>query len=157
MTRDRINLSVMKRPARCIKTQRAAAQKLWINCVRVISHPPGKNWGSANAYYLSVNHLYKHALSKLHKNHLVHEIRYEDLITEPEQVVAVLELANREGIPVIARGRGTGTTGATVPVADLPLSVALGFQPLLRSASSTSCAGLRDTLRSTNGTGTLVT
>jgi D-lactate dehydrogenase len=36
-------------------------------------------------------------------------------ITEPDQVAAVLDLCNRRGIPAIARGKGTGTTGATVP------------------------------------------
>jgi D-lactate dehydrogenase len=36
-------------------------------------------------------------------------------ITETGQVSAVIEICNRERIPVTARGRGTGTTGATVP------------------------------------------
>ena len=36
-------------------------------------------------------------------------------IREAEQVAAVLALCNRLAIPVTARGRGTGTTGATVP------------------------------------------
>jgi len=36
-------------------------------------------------------------------------------ITEAEQVSAALELCNRQNIPLTARGRGTGTTGATVP------------------------------------------
>jgi D-lactate dehydrogenase len=36
-------------------------------------------------------------------------------VTEPSQVATVVALCNRERIPLIARGRGTGTTGATVP------------------------------------------
>ena len=36
-------------------------------------------------------------------------------VTEAEQVTGVLALCNRLRIPVTARGRGTGTTGATVP------------------------------------------
>jgi D-lactate dehydrogenase len=36
-------------------------------------------------------------------------------VTEAEQVSAAIELCNRQRIPVTARGRGTGTTGATVP------------------------------------------
>ncbi len=36
-------------------------------------------------------------------------------ITEPAQVEATLTLCNELEIPVTARGRGTGTTGATVP------------------------------------------
>lgn len=35
--------------------------------------------------------------------------------TTPEQVRDLVRLCNRERIPLIARGRGTGTTGATVP------------------------------------------
>lgn len=37
------------------------------------------------------------------------------LATESEQVVGVLALCNRLHIPLTARGRGTGTTGASVP------------------------------------------
>ena len=48
---------------------------------------PTKSWSSANAYYLSINHLCKHTLRKLRVNHPIHEIRYEDLITEPETVL----------------------------------------------------------------------
>ncbi|MDH5516673.1 MAG: FAD-binding protein [Gammaproteobacteria bacterium] len=33
-----------------------------------------------------------------------------------EQIAAIVSLCNRHNIPLIARGRGTGTTGATVPV-----------------------------------------
>jgi len=36
-------------------------------------------------------------------------------VTDPGQVAAVLRLCNRWRIPAVARGRGTGTTGATVP------------------------------------------
>jgi D-lactate dehydrogenase len=36
-------------------------------------------------------------------------------VTEAEQVRALVALCNRERIPLVARGRGTGTTGATVP------------------------------------------
>lgn len=36
-------------------------------------------------------------------------------VTRAEQVQGILRLCNEEGIPVTARGRGTGTTGATVP------------------------------------------
>ncbi|MGA7982081.1 MAG: FAD-linked oxidase C-terminal domain-containing protein [Chromatiaceae bacterium] len=36
-------------------------------------------------------------------------------VTEAEHVSAAIELCNRQRIPVTARGRGTGTTGATVP------------------------------------------
>ena len=36
-------------------------------------------------------------------------------VTEEEQVAAILALCSRERIPVTARGKGTGTTGATVP------------------------------------------
>jgi D-lactate dehydrogenase len=50
-------------------------------------------------------------------------------ITEAEQVSAVLDLCNRRGIPVIARGRGTGTTGATVP--DLG-GIVLSFERMTR-------------------------
>lgn len=46
-----------------------------------------KNWSSANAYYLSVNHLCKLAIRKLRKNHEVHEVMYEDLIAEPEKIL----------------------------------------------------------------------
>ncbi|HRK70749.1 MAG TPA: pyridoxal-phosphate dependent enzyme [Micropepsaceae bacterium] len=46
-----------------------------------------------------------------------------------------------------------GTAGNTGP----PPRVALGFQLRLRSASSRSCPGLRETPLSTKGTGTLVT
>jgi D-lactate dehydrogenase (quinone) len=35
--------------------------------------------------------------------------------TEHHQVKELLQLCNREGINLVARGRGTGTTGATVP------------------------------------------
>ncbi len=35
--------------------------------------------------------------------------------TEADQVQALVRLCNRHRIPLIARGRGTGTTGATVP------------------------------------------
>ncbi|MFM1890952.1 MAG: hypothetical protein RLZ44_29 [Pseudomonadota bacterium] len=36
--------------------------------------------------------------------------------TSHQQVRDLLRLANRDAVPVIARGRGTGTTGATVPI-----------------------------------------
>jgi D-lactate dehydrogenase len=36
--------------------------------------------------------------------------------TRHEQVVEIVRLCNAEGIPLVARGRGTGTTGATVPL-----------------------------------------
>lgn len=36
--------------------------------------------------------------------------------TGHEQVVEIVRLCNAEGIPLVARGRGTGTTGATVPL-----------------------------------------
>ena len=36
-------------------------------------------------------------------------------VTAPEQVAGILTLCNRLGIPVTGRGRGTGTTGASVP------------------------------------------
>lgn len=36
--------------------------------------------------------------------------------TVHEQVLHILRLCNEQGIPVIPRGRGTGTTGASVPV-----------------------------------------
>ncbi|MCY1383424.1 hypothetical protein D9M69_715490 [compost metagenome] len=56
---------------------------------------------------------------------------------------------------------GTTMAPASLPApgkgAGLPPSTAFGFQPLLRSASAASCAGLRDTPRSTKGMGTLVT
>jgi len=32
------------------------------------------------------------------------------------QVRTILALCNRDHVPVVARGRGTGTTGATVPL-----------------------------------------
>lgn len=35
--------------------------------------------------------------------------------TAHEQVRDILRLCNHEGVPIVARGRGTGTTGATVP------------------------------------------
>jgi D-lactate dehydrogenase len=35
--------------------------------------------------------------------------------TTPEQVLEVVRLCNAEGVNLVARGRGTGTTGATVP------------------------------------------
>ncbi len=35
--------------------------------------------------------------------------------TEHDQIKSLLQLCNRDGINLIARGRGTGTTGATVP------------------------------------------
>ncbi len=35
--------------------------------------------------------------------------------TEHQQILELVRLCIREGIPLIARGRGTGTTGATVP------------------------------------------
>ncbi|MBP9604081.1 MAG: FAD-binding protein [Chromatiaceae bacterium] len=37
------------------------------------------------------------------------------LVETAEQVVPLVELCNRERLPLVARGRGTGTTGATVP------------------------------------------
>ena len=39
------------------------------------------------------------------------------LPTEEHQVQAIVRLCNEQRIPLTARGRGTGTTGATVPVA----------------------------------------
>ena len=36
-------------------------------------------------------------------------------VTEADQVRQIVRLCNRERVPLIARGRGTGTTGATVP------------------------------------------
>ncbi|HEY9151133.1 MAG TPA: FAD-binding oxidoreductase, partial [Gammaproteobacteria bacterium] len=36
--------------------------------------------------------------------------------TRHEQVVDIVRLCNAEDIPLVARGRGTGTTGATVPM-----------------------------------------
>ena len=38
------------------------------------------------------------------------------LAASHEQVVAVVRLCNEAAVPLVARGRGTGTTGATVPV-----------------------------------------
>ena len=38
------------------------------------------------------------------------------LASTHEQVAAVVGLCNAAGVPLVARGRGTGTTGATVPV-----------------------------------------
>jgi D-lactate dehydrogenase len=38
------------------------------------------------------------------------------LAASHEDVVAVVRLCDEAGVPVVARGRGTGTTGATVPV-----------------------------------------
>lgn len=35
---------------------------------------------------------------------------------EHGQVLEIVRLCNRHGVPLVARGRGTGTTGATVPV-----------------------------------------
>ncbi len=45
---------------------------------------PPKSWAAANMYYLSINHLCKIALRKLRKKHPVFEIRYEDIVSEPE-------------------------------------------------------------------------
>ncbi len=36
--------------------------------------------------------------------------------TEHEQVFQLVQLCNTHNIPIVARGRGTGTTGATVPI-----------------------------------------
>ena len=58
--------------------------------------------------------------------------------------------------PVSAPGASLLTCAAGSG-AGLPASWAFGFQPLLRAASSMSCEGLRDTPRSTKGTGTRVT
>ena len=38
--------------------------------------------------------------------------------TTHEQVLEIVRLCNTEAIPLVARGRGTGTTGATVPLDD---------------------------------------
>jgi len=43
-----------------------------------------RSWVAANVYYLLVNHLAKLALRKLRRTHAVFEVRYEDLIGEPE-------------------------------------------------------------------------
>jgi len=43
-----------------------------------------------------------------------------DAVVFPEshdEVVSIVRLCNEHGVPLVARGRGTGTTGATVPVA----------------------------------------
>jgi hypothetical protein len=54
---------------------------------------PTKSWGSANLYYLSVNHLCKIALRKLRKKHPVHGIMYEDLVSKPEGTLQSIEKA----------------------------------------------------------------
>jgi D-lactate dehydrogenase len=36
-------------------------------------------------------------------------------VSQAEQVEALIQLGNQQGFPITARGRGTGTTGATVP------------------------------------------
>ena len=38
------------------------------------------------------------------------------LATQQQQILPLVELCNQQRIPLIARGRGTGTTGATVPI-----------------------------------------
>ncbi len=38
------------------------------------------------------------------------------LATDHDQIQGLIQLCNQEKIPLIARGRGTGTTGATVPI-----------------------------------------
>lgn len=54
---------------------------------------PTKSWGSANLYYLLVNSLCQYTLSKLRERHPIHEIRYEDLIMQPEKVLSDIETA----------------------------------------------------------------
>src|SRR5258705_4318839 len=57
-----------------------------------------------------------------------------------EEVVAILRLCHRLGIPVVARGAGTGLSGGAMPLADgLLLSLAkfnriLSIDPLMRTA-----------------------
>lgn len=57
---------------------------------------PTKNWWEANTYYLTVNHLCRRVLNKLRKNHPVVEIRYEDLVSQPEAILHQIQ----EGIDV---------------------------------------------------------
>jgi D-lactate dehydrogenase len=47
----------------------------------------------------------------------------------PEDVLEVVRLCNRHRVPLVARGRGTGTTGATVPIAG---GVVLSFERMDR-------------------------
>ncbi|OOG26471.1 FAD-binding oxidoreductase [Thioalkalivibrio denitrificans] len=49
--------------------------------------------------------------------------------TDAEQVQQVVRLCNEHGTPLVARGRGTGTTGATVPVGG---GVVLSFERMDR-------------------------
>lgn len=54
---------------------------------------PTKSWSSANLYYLTVNSLCQYTLSKLRSHHPIHEIRYEELVLEPEKVLTDIEAA----------------------------------------------------------------
>ncbi|MFK7920508.1 MAG: sulfotransferase [Bacteroidia bacterium] len=54
---------------------------------------PTKSWSSANLYYLTVNSLCQYTLSKLRPHHPIHEIRYEELVLEPEKVLTDIETA----------------------------------------------------------------
>jgi hypothetical protein len=47
-------------------------------------HLPTKSWGEANCHYFLINHLCKRVLKQLRKKHSVVEIRYEDLVSQPE-------------------------------------------------------------------------
>lgn len=50
-----------------------------------------KNWGSANLYYFIVNALCKLTIRKLRKKHRVVEIKYEDLLENPEHTLEVIQ------------------------------------------------------------------
>lgn len=50
-------------------------------------------------------------------------------VTSAEQVEALVQLASQHGIPVTARGLGTGTTGATVPERD---GIVIAFERMNR-------------------------
>ncbi len=50
-------------------------------------------------------------------------------VTDVEQLPPLLRLCNDHGLPITARGRGTGTTGATVPSAD---GIVVSFERLAR-------------------------
>lgn len=54
---------------------------------------PTKSWSSANLYYLTVNSLCQYTLNKLRPLHPIHEIRYEELVLEPEKVLTDIEAA----------------------------------------------------------------
>ena len=54
---------------------------------------PTKNWGAATCHYFLVNHLCKRVLKRLRKKHPAVEIRYEDLVTQPEATLSRFEKA----------------------------------------------------------------